>query len=539
VALFSYLEDDMAVERALISVFDKTGIVEFAKRLAALNIEILSTGGTAKLLREAGVAVRDVSDFTGWPEMLGGRVKTLHPKVHGGLLFRRKHAEDQKQAAEHGIAPIDLVVVNLYPFEATAAKDGLTAEELIENIDIGGPTMLRSAAKNFESVTVVTDPQDYARVAGELEAARETSLATKLELARKVFAATSSYDGKITMELERLSAAQGVGGTAGHIALAPKAALPERVHLSLRRQQELRYGENPHQAAALYVPAGRAPEGLAAAKQLQGKELSYNNLVDLEAARSLAAEFSRPAAVIVKHNNPCGTAEQESLVEAYRKALAGDPVSAFGGVLAFNRVVDAATAQEVAKLFAECIAAPGFHAQAKAIFSAKKNLRLLELPAGGLEPERELQLKRILGGMLVQEPDLGELKDHELRTVTKRVATPEEMSTMRFAWKVCKHVKSNAIVFAKDSATLGVGAGQMSRVDSVKIAVMKAQQSLAGSVVASDAFFPFPDGVEEAAKAGATAVIQPGGSVKDAEVIAAADRLGMAMVFTGMRHFLH
>src|SRR5271154_4313651 len=504
----------MAVQRALISVFDKTGIVEFAKQLAALKIEILSTGGTAKLLREAGVAVRDVSDFTGWPEMLGGRVKTLHPKVHGGLLFRRKHAEDQKQAAEHGIAPIDLVVVNLYPFEATAAK-------------------------NFESFTVVTDPQDYARVAEELELQRETSLTTKLELARKVFAATSSYDGKITMELERLSAAQGVGGTAGHIALAPKTALPERLHLSLRRQQELRYGENPHQAAALYIPAGRAPGGLAAAKQLQGKELSYNNFVDLEAARSLAAEFARPAAVIVKHCNPCGTAEQESLVEAYRKALASDPISAFGGVLAFNRVVDAATRSEVAKLFAECISAPGFDEKAKAIFSAKKNLRLLELPPDGLRPERELQLKRILGGMLVQEPDLGELKDSELKTVTKRVPTAEEMSTMRFAWKVCKHVKSNAIVFAKAGATLGVGAGQMSRVDSVKIAVMKAQQPLQGSVVASDAFFPFPDGVEEAAKAGATAVIQPGGSVKDPEVIAAADRLGLAMVFTAMRHFLH
>jgi phosphoribosylaminoimidazolecarboxamide formyltransferase / IMP cyclohydrolase len=529
----------MAVERALISVFDKSGIVELAQRLAALKIEILSTGGTAKLLREAGVAVRDVSDFTGWPEMLGGRVKTLHPKVHGGLLFRRKHPEDQKQAAEHAIPPIDLVVVNLYPFEATAAKDGLTAEELIENIDIGGPTMLRSAAKNFESVTVVSDPRDYARVAEELEMSRETSLATKLELARKVFAATSTYDGRITMELERLSAAQGVGGTVGHITLAPKSPLPERVHLALRRQQELRYGENPHQAAALYVPAGRAPQGLAAARQLQGKELSYNNFVDLEAARSLAAEFSRPAAVIVKHNNPCGTAEQETLLDAYRKALAGDPVSAFGGVLAFNRVVDAATAEEVARLFAECVAAPGFDEKAKAIFSAKKNLRLLELPAGGLEPERELQLKRILGGVLVQEPDLGELEDHELRTVSKRVPTPVEMSTMRFAWKVCKHVKSNAIIFAKEGATLGVGAGQMSRVDSVKVAVMKAQQSLQGSVVASDAFFPFPDGVEEAAKAGATAVIQPGGSVRDADVIAAADRLNLAMVFTGIRHFLH
>ena len=523
----------MAVQRALISVFDKTGIVEFAKRLAARKIEILSTGGTAKLLREAGVAVRDVSDFTGWPEMLSGRVKTLHPKVHGGLLYRRGHAEDRKQAAEHGIAPIDLVVVNLYPFEATVAKAGLTAEELIENIDIGGPTMVRSAAKNFESVTVVTDPADFDRVASEIESAGDTALATRLELARKVFATTSRYDGMITMELERLSAGS------GRIALAAKPVLPERVQVALRRQQELRYGENPHQAAALYVPAGHAPEGLAAAKQLQGKELSYNNLVDLEAARSLVAEFKNPAAVIIKHNNPCGTAEQETLREAYLKALACDPVSAFGGVLAFNRDVDTATAEEVAKLFAECIAAPAFADRAKQILASKKNLRLLELPPGGLEPNRELLLKRILGGMLVQQPDLGEINDAGLRTVTKRVPTAEEMQTMRFAWKVAKHVKSNAIVFAKNGATLGVGAGQMSRVDSVKIAVMKTQSSLTGSVVASDAFFPFPDGVEEAAKAGATAVIQPGGSVRDADVIAAADRLGLAMVFTGMRHFLH
>ncbi len=468
----------------------------------------------------------DVSDFTGWPEMLGGRVKTLHPKVHGGLLFRRGHPEDQKQAAEHSIAPIDLVIVNLYPFEATAAKAGLTPEELIENIDIGGPTMLRSAAKNFESVTVVTDPADFARVMNEIESAGETTLATRLELARKVFATTSRYDGMITTDLERLSV------ESGRVALATKPVLPERVHIALRRQQELRYGENPHQAAALYVP-------VAAAKQLQGKELSYNNLVDLEAARSLAAEFKNPAAVIIKHNNPCGTAEQATLRDAYLKALACDPVSAFGGVLAFNRAVDAATAEEVAKLFVECIAAPGFADRAKEIFAAKKNLRLLELPAGGLDPEGELQLKRVLGGMLVQQPDLGEIKDSDLRTATKRPPTSEEMQTMRFAWKVAKHVKSNAIVFAKDGATLGVGAGQMSRVDSVKIAVMKAQSSLAGSVVASDAFFPFPDGVEEAAKAGATAVIQPGGSVRDADVVAAADRLGLAMVFTGMRHFLH
>jgi len=523
----------MAVQRALISVFDKTGVVEFAKRLAAQKIEILSTGGTAKLLREAGIAVRDVSDFTGWPEMLGGRVKTLHPKVHGGLLFRRGHTEDEKQAAEYGIAPIDLVAVNLYPFEATAAKAGLTATELIENIDIGGPTMLRSAAKNFESVTVVTDAADFERVASQIESAGETTLATRLELARKVFARTSRYDGMIATELERLSAGS------GRVALEAKAVLPEFVHIVLRRQQELRYGENPHQAAALYVPAERAPEGLAAAKQLQGKELSYNNLVDLEAARSLAAKFENPAAVIIKHNNPCGAAERETLIDAYLKALACDPVSAFGGVLAFNRAVDTAAAEEVAKLFVECIAAPGFADRAKDIFAAKKNLRLLELPAGGLDPQRELQLKRILGGMLVQQPDLGEIKDDELRMVTKRAPTAEEIHTMRFAWKVAKHVKSNAIVFAKDGATLGVGAGQMSRVDSVRIAVMKAQSSLAGTVVASDAFFPFADGVEEAAKAGATAVIQPGGSVRDAEVIAAADRLSLAMVFTGMRHFLH
>ena len=542
----------MAVERALISVFDKTGVLEFAMRLAALRIEILSTGGTAKLLREGGVAVKDVSEFTGWPEMLGGRVKTLHPKVHGGLLFRRNLAEDQRQAKEHGIAPIDLVVVNLYPFEAVAAGSGAgvkdaaksnltaapaasgpSAEDLIENIDIGGPTMLRSAAKNFESVTVVTDPADYARVAAELESSRDTSLATRIELARKVFAVTSRYDGLITMELERLAA------SGARIELGAKPVLPERIHFALRKQQELRYGENPHQAAALYVPAGKSPEGLAAAKQLQGKELSYNNFVDLEAARSLAAEFREPAAVIIKHNNPCGCAEQDSLFAAYRKALACDPVSAFGGVLAFNRVVDPATAEEVAKLFTECIVAPGFDARARGIFAAKKNLRLLELPAGGLAPERELQWKRILGGVLVQQPDTGEINESELKVVTKRAPTPEEMSAMRFAWKVAKHVKSNAIVFAKNGATLGVGAGQMSRVDSVKIAVMKAQSPLAGSVVASDAFFPFPDGVEALAAAGATAVIQPGGSVRDADVIAAADRLSLAMVFTGMRHFLH
>jgi phosphoribosylaminoimidazolecarboxamide formyltransferase / IMP cyclohydrolase len=523
----------MAVERALLSVFDKTGIVEFARKLSALRIEILSTGGTAKLLREQGVPVQDVSEFTGWPEMLGGRVKTLHPKVHGGLLFRRDHADDQKQAKEHGIAPIDLVVVNLYPFEETAAKTYLPPEELIENIDIGGPTMLRSAAKNFESVTVVTDPADYEQVAAELEANRETSLALRLELARKVFATTSRYDGLITMNLERLNRNE------GKLEVQQKPALPERFHLALRRKQELRYGENPHQSAALYVPAGCQPSGLAAAKQLQGKELSYNNYVDLEAARSTVAEFEGPAAVIIKHNNPCGAAEQKTLLDAYTKAFACDPLSAFGGVLAFNHIVDAVTAEAVVKLFVECIVAPGFADRAQEIFAAKKNLRLLVLPHGGLEYDKEMQLKRILGGVLVQQPDLGSLKSVELSVVTKRAPTQAELADLHFAWKVCKHVKSNAIVFAKDGATLGVGAGQMSRVDAAKIAIAKAQKSLQGTVVASDAFFPFPDGVEEAAKAGATAVIQPGGSVKDNEVIVTADRLGLAMVFTAMRHFLH
>ena len=523
----------MAIERALLSVFDKTGIVELARRLAGLRIEIISTGGTAKLLRESGVAVRDVSDLTGWPEMLGGRVKTLHPKVHGGLLFRRNHPADCAEAAQHGIAPIDLVVVNLYPFEAAEARGDLTAGELIENIDIGGPTMLRSAAKNFESVAVVTDPADYARVAAEIETTREVGLLSRLELARKVYATTSRYDGLITTALERLAA---IGE---ETALGARPVLPERLHIALERRQSLRYGENPHQAAALYLPAGHPARGLAGARQLQGKELSYNNLVDLEAARSLVAEFERPAAAIIKHNNPCGTAEQDSLLDAYLKAHACDPVSAFGGVIAFNRVVDGATAAEVAKLFVECIAAPGFDEKALAAFAAKKNLRLLELPADGLRAEPSLQLKYISGGVLVQQADLGRLSESDLRTVTKRVPTPEEMQAMRFGWKVAKHVKSNAIVFARDGATLGVGAGQMSRVDSVKLAVMKAQSPLTGTVVASDAFFPFPDGVEEAARAGATAVIQPGGSVRDAEVIAAADRLGLAMVFTGMRHFLH
>ena len=523
----------MAIERALISVYDKTGIVEFARDIEALGIEIVSTGGTARLLREAKIPVRDVAELTGWPEMLGGRVKTLHPKVHGGILFQRAKAEDRKEAAEHGIGPIDLVVVNLYPFSATAAKPEVTPEELIENIDIGGPAMIRSAAKTFQSVAVVTDPADYAAIALALREKREVSLATRLDLARKAYAGTARYDGEIATELERLSAN-------GQVTIGKPGKLPARIHISLERRQAMRYGENPHQAAALYIPAGAPAAGLAGAKQLQGKELSYNNLVDLDAAWRLASEFRRPGVVIIKHNNPAGAAEHESLREAYIRALACDPVSAFGGVLACNRPLDAGTAEEVAKLFVECIVAPGYEGAALEKFASKKNLRLLEMPreAAG----EELDLKRISGGVLVQEPDRYELRESELKTASERAPSEAELRALLFGWKVCKHVKSNAIVFAREGQTLGVGAGQMSRVDSVKLAVMKAAVaniSLAGSVVASDAFFPFPDGVEEAGKAGATAVIQPGGSVRDADVIAAANKLGMAMVFTGVRHFRH
>src|SRR4029077_19324338 len=457
----------------------------------------------------------------------------LHPKVHGGILFQRDKAEDRKQAGEHSIVPIDLVVVNLYPFSATAAKPGVTPEELIENIDIGGPAMIRSAAKNFHSVGVVTDPSDYTAVAAELRSRRELSLPTRLALARKAYARTARYDGEIATELERLAASPDVG-------LRQLGALPARVHIALERRQTMRYGENPHQSAALYVPAGRPAAGLAGAKQIQGKELSYNNLVDIDAARALVEEFRNPAVAIIKHNNPAGCAEQETLRDAYLKALACDPVSAFGGVIAVNRVLDAATAEEIAKLFVECIVAPGLDSAALVHLGAKKNLRLLELPSEAAPVE--LELKRISGGVLVQEADRHELRETELKVASERAPTAEELRSLLFAWRVSKHVKSNAIVFARDGQTLGVGAGQMSRVDSVKIAVIKAATSglaLARSVVASDAFFPFPDGVEEAGRAGAIAVIQPGGSVRDGDVIAAANKLGMAMVFTGVRHFRH
>jgi phosphoribosylaminoimidazolecarboxamide formyltransferase / IMP cyclohydrolase len=519
------------IERALISVSDKTGVAEFAHALSQLGIEIISTGGTARILREAGVPVREVVELTGWPEMMSGRVKTLHPKIHGGILFRRGKKEDCQQVAEHEISPIDMVVVNLYPFAATASKPGVTAGELIENIDIGGPAMVRSAAKNCESVAVVTNPKDYPRLAEELAHHREISLKTRLDLAREAFALTARYDGEIATQLERLVADRDLQ------LAASREKLPRRLHLDLELLQPMRYGENPHQQAAFYAPAGGKKLGFAAAKQLQGKELSYNNLVDLDSAWALVQEFDKPAAAIIKHDNPCGAAENAKLVEAYRHALACDPVSAFGGVLAFNRNVDVSTAEEVAKLFTECIVAPGFEQEALEKLASKKNLRLLEMPTE--EPPDELELKRIRGGVLVQERDSRAVTEAEWKIVSQRAPSDAERSDLQFAWTVCKHVKSNAIVFAREGRTVGIGAGQMSRVDSVKIAVMKAQVSLASSVVASDAFFPFSDGVEEAAKAGATAVIQPGGSVRDNEVIAAANRLGLAMVFTGIRHFRH
>jgi phosphoribosylaminoimidazolecarboxamide formyltransferase / IMP cyclohydrolase len=520
------------IERALVSVHEKTGIVEFARALANAGVEVVSTGGTAKLLRESSVKVREVAELTGWPEMLGGRVKTLHPKVHGGILFRRNRSEDGEETRKHGIAPVDVVVVNLYPFEATANRAGVSAEDLIENIDIGGPAMVRSAAKNFESVAVVTDPKDYAELLVEFSASRDWSLQTRLALARKAFAMTARYDSLIAGELERLSVSDHA------VILAERPDFPAQLHLELSRHAPLRYGENPHQKAALYIPSGRPASGLAGARQFQGKDLSYNNIVDLDAAWSLAQEFGDPACAIIKHNNPCGTAEQKTLAEAYRQALACDPVSAFGGVIAFNRVIDAETAAEVAKLFVECIVAPGYDAAAREALAGKKNLRLMEM--GGVPAETKLwDLKRISGGVLVQQPDTLTIAQSDLKVVTRRQPNREELRDLLFGWKVAKHVKSNAIVFAREGRTLGIGAGQMSRVDSVKIAVLKAQQSLAGSAVASDAFFPFSDGVEEAARAGAAAVIQPGGSVRDAEVIAAADRLNLAMVFTGVRHFRH
>ncbi|MFY9643882.1 MAG: bifunctional phosphoribosylaminoimidazolecarboxamide formyltransferase/IMP cyclohydrolase [Terriglobales bacterium] len=517
------------IQRAILSVTDKSGLVDFARQLAALGVELVSTGGTAKLLRDSGITVKDISDLTGFPEMLDGRVKTLHPKVHGGILHRRDDSAHRAAVAQHGIPAIDMVVVNLYAFEKTAAKPGVHFEELIENIDIGGPSMIRSAAKNFQDVAVVTSPSDYATIADEMaRSAGALSKETKWRLAQKAFATTAAYDSAIASTLERVG---------NDFALTSAQGFPQTLRLSFQKVLDLRYGENPHQQAAMY--ADNSGQGVAHARQLQGKELSYNNIVDLQAAWDLAQEFDEPVCAIIKHTNPCGTATGKTLAEAYLRALECDPVSAFGGVIGVNRPVDAAAAIEMAKLFLEVIAAPAFDEAAKATFAAKKNLRLVEVPAG----QPRWVLKNVSGGMLVQDNDLRQLSEADLKVVTKRAPTAEEKRGLLFAWKVCKHVKSNAILYARlhegEGQTVGVGAGQMSRVDSCKIGAMKAQLPLQGTVAASDAFFPFPDGVEEIAKAGATAIIQPGGSVRDNEVIAAADRLGLAMIFTGVRHFRH
>jgi len=514
------------IQRAILSVADKTGLVDFAGKLSALGIELISTGGTAKRLRDSGITVKDISELTGFPEMLDGRVKTLHPKVHGGILHRRADPRHVAAVAEHGIAPIDMVVVNLYAFEKTAAKPGVAFEELIENIDIGGPSMIRSAAKNFHDVAIVTSPSDYDASAKELEQnSGQLSKQTKWRLAQKAFATTAAYDSAIASTLERVSA--------DTFQLQPETNFPATLRFSFHKTLDLRYGENPHQKAAMYSDGSGV--GVANARQLQGKELSYNNIVDLQAAWDLAQEFDEPVVAIIKHTNPCGTATGKTLAEAYKRALECDPVSAFGGVIGVNRPIDAEAAEEMHKLFLEVIAAPSFDVAAKAKFASKKNLRLVEVTPAN----QKWILKNVSGGMLVQDADVRPLQDADLKVVTKRPPTPEETRGLRFAWKVCKHVKSNAIVYARDGQTVGVGAGQMSRVDSAKIGAMKAQLPLKGTVAASDAFFPFPDGVEEIAKAGATAIIQPGGSQRDPEVIAAADRLGLAMIFTGVRHFRH
>jgi phosphoribosylaminoimidazolecarboxamide formyltransferase / IMP cyclohydrolase len=515
------------IERAILSVTDKTGLVDFARKLAGMGVELISTGGTAKRLRDSGVPVKDISEFTGFPEMLDGRVKTLHPKVHGGILHRRENASHRTAVAEHGIQPIDMVVVNLYAFGKTAAQPGVHFEELIENIDIGGPSMIRSAAKNFQDVAVVTSPADYGAIADEMaKSGGELSAATKWRLAQKAFATTAAYDSAIASTLERVSAN-------GRFEFHPEAGFPQTLHLSFNKLLDLRYGENPHQKAAMYSDSSGT--GVANGSQLQGKELSYNNIVDLEAAWDLAQEFEEPVCAIIKHTNPCGTATGKNLVEAYKKAVQCDPVSAFGGVIAVNRAVDGEAAEEMAKFFLEVIAAPSFDQAAQAKFAAKKNLRLLEITPA----RQKWVLKTVSGGLLVQDADVRPLREGDLRVVTRRPPTPEEKRALWFAWKVCKHVKSNAILYAREGQSVGVGAGQMSRVDACKLGRMKAVLPLKGTVAASDAFFPFPDGVEEIASAGATAIIQPGGSVRDQEVIEAADRLGLAMLFTGVRHFRH
>ena len=520
------------IKRALVSVTDKTGVTQFVKELAALGVEIISTGGTAKVLKENGVGVIDISEYTGFPEMMDGRLKTLHPLVHGGMLAIRDNAEHVEAMKKHGIKPIDMLIVNLYRFEDTIAK-GASLDEAIENIDIGGPAMVRAASKNYKYVSVVTDPAQYAGIIEEMkQTGGSVSEETNFRLARDAFSLTARYDAAISNHL------QGIGVEEGRF--------PLTYTVQYRRSQIMRYGENPHQKAAFYSEWALDQPSISNAEQLWGKELSYNNIMDADTALDLIMEFTDPACVILKHSNPCGAAlSKGSLAEAYHKAFAVDTVSAFGGIVGLNRTVDADTARAIGEVFTEVVIAPDYSLEALAILEAKKNIRLLKVPGisqGAAAKKQLMSSRRVTGGILLQERDLGEVDLADAKVVTRRRPTPEEMEALRFAWKIVKYVKSNAVVYATKGQILGVGAGQMSRVDSSRLAVEKALNaglSLKGSVVASDAFFPFRDGIEEAAGAGATAVVQPGGSVRDQEVIDAADEHDMAMIFTGMRHFRH
>lgn len=528
----------LPVRRALISVSDKTGVVDFARELDALGVEILSTGGTFKLLRDNGIAAVEVADYTGFPEMMDGRVKTLHPKIHGGILGRRDL--DGAVMAEHGIQPIDLVAVNLYPFAATVAKAGCTLPDAIENIDIGGPTMVRSAAKNHKDVAIVVNAGDYAGIVEGLKAGGLT-YAQRFDLALKAFEHTAAYDGMIANYLGTIDQAAETLSTEG------RAAFPRTFNSQFVKAQDMRYGENPHQSAAFYVEANPAEASVATARQLQGKELSFNNVADTDAALECVKSFTKPACVIVKHANPCGVAvvpeADGGIRKAYDLAWATDTESAFGGIIAFNRELDGETARAIVeRQFVEVIIAPSVSAEAREVVAAKANVRLLECGLWPAERINGLDYKRVNGGLLVQSRDIGMITEADLKVVTQRAPSEQELHDLIFAWKVAKFVKSNAIVYAKNRQTVGVGAGQMSRVNSARIAAIKAEHAglaVEGAVMASDAFFPFRDGIDNAAKAGITAVIQPGGSMRDAEVIAAADEAGMAMVFTGMRHFRH
>ncbi len=520
------------IRRALISVSDKNGVVEFARALKALQVEILSTGGTAKLLADNGVAVIEVSDYTGFPEMLDGRVKTLHPKIHGGILGRRDLDSHVQAMKQRDIPPIDLVVVNLYPFEDTVARKDCRLDDAIENIDIGGPTLLRAAAKNHGAVTVIVDAADYATVLEEMKQRQgSVSDATRFRLATKAFAHTAAYDGAIANYLGR----ENPGGA--------RADFPGTFNAQFTHVMSLRYGENPHQKAAFYVERRPAEACVATARLLQGKELSFNNIADADAALECVKSFDDTACVIVKHANPCGVAIADSVLDAYKHAYVTDPTSAFGGIIAFNRPLDAATAKAILdRQFVEVIVAPAVRDDARPVLAAKPNVRVLETGAWGATRPTDLDFRRVTGGLLVQDADRGMVTEKELKVVTKRQPSPQELRDLLFAWKVVKFVKSNAIVYCKEGRTIGVGAGQMSRVYSARIASIKATDAgleVQGSVMASDAFFPFRDGLDQAAEVGITAVIQPGGSMRDKEVIEAADQHGIAMVFTGMRHFRH